>query len=86
MTRYKEINPHAGQRTLPMLPKYGYVGTIERLVTQTGAPSVGFTTMVEKGEWEMTFEAIVLRDREMFAAKAVAAAEKKLAPYRGRSA
>jgi hypothetical protein len=74
------INPHAGGRTLPMLPKLGYFGVIEQLVTNP-KPSQGFLTLVEAGRWNETFEAIVLSNREMFSEEAVASAEKKLALY-----
>ncbi len=80
MVAFKSYNPRAGNRTMPMLEPHGYVRTIERLVT-TRTPSLGFTTLVENGQQELTLEAIVLRHPMMFSAEARESAGARLAPH-----
>jgi hypothetical protein len=65
------------QRTRNMIGKRGIIGAVERLVTQS-RPSTGFTSLAERGETDLTFEAVVLKHPNHFSPKALARSRKRL--------
>ena len=64
-------------RTWPMIKRYGFIGTVERIVTRPG-PSSGFDLAVKNGVPEATFEQAVLDNPSLFSQEAVTAARQRI--------
>jgi hypothetical protein len=64
-------------RTWPMIARYGFVGTVERIVTRPG-PSSGFDLAVKNGLPQATFEQAVLDNPELFSPEAIASSQARL--------
>lgn len=64
-------------RTWPMIKRKGVIAAVEEIVTRkTEAP--GYTSLVEMGLKDKTFEAVVLRHPDDFSAEAMASSERRL--------
>jgi hypothetical protein len=67
-------------RTWQMIDRHGIVGAIERAVNRDDDTS-GYKALVAMGMPDLSFEAVVLRHRDLFSADAVKRCEERLARY-----
>lgn len=80
---YEEIlsakagRPQKATRTRQMLPKYGLLGTVERLVNRK-SDAAGYTALVDMGMQELAFEAVILRFSSKFSTEANLRAQERL--------
>jgi hypothetical protein len=68
-------------RTRQMMKRHGIIETINRLVLRP-TPSTGFFQLLDSGNPDLTFEALVLRHKDFFQPIVVAKAQEVLESYR----
>lgn len=64
-------------RTWQMIHRHGVLPAVERIVTKR-AESAGYTALAEMGLIDMAFEAVVMRNAELFSAEAVAKSRERM--------
>ena len=64
--------------TRRMIPRWGYIGMVERVVAKRRDTSTGFNIAIANGIPEVTFEAAVLAFPELFTEAAVRASQDRL--------
>ena len=64
-------------RTWQLVEQHGVLAALERIVAKPGE-SAGYKALVEMGLEDMAYEQVVLRHRDAFSEKAVAASEARL--------
>lgn len=64
-------------RTRKMIPKYGLLETVERVVNRK-SDAAGYTALVEMGMKELAFEAVILRFPSKFSPEAILRAKDRL--------
>ena len=74
--------PFRASRTWPMIERLGILVAIERLVSKPDESDC-YTTLVEMGMEDLSFEQVVVRHRESFSEKAVAVSETRLKRVKG---
>jgi hypothetical protein len=80
------LSEHSGKkkratRTWQMIKNHGIIGTIERAVNRPDDAS-GYTTLVSMGWEQLSFEAVVLRHREVFSPEIITRCKERLERYR----
>lgn len=75
--RYEELIGRHASRTREVIDRYGYVPALSRLVVSADLQS-GFKMLRDRGELDLTFEAIVVRFHEQFEPRIVEAARFRL--------
>jgi hypothetical protein len=79
--QYEQITSHAASRTRQMIDRYGEVEALSRLMVSADLQQ-GFKALRDRNQLEFTFEAAVVRYRELFGEEVVQAAQWRLEhPY-----
>jgi len=73
----KKGRRQAASRTWQMIKRHGIVAAVERMVERTEESS-GYTALVEIGLTDFAFEAVILRNRDVFAPEAVARSQARI--------
>lgn len=74
---YEREIGHAATRTRPMIDRYGEVGALSKIVVSPELQP-GFKVLRDRGYLDKTFEALVVKYRELFTSDVVEAAQWRL--------
>lgn len=74
---YEKAIGHAASYTWPMIERYGEIEALSRLVVSPDLQK-GFKVLRDKGQLDITFEAVVVRFQHLFKPDVVQAAQWRL--------
>ena len=74
---YEKAIGHAATRTRPMIRDYGEIGALSKLVVSADLQK-GFKVLRDSGQIDKTFEALVVRFKDLFRTDVVGAAQWRL--------